>query len=121
MNCPAPSGPPTMITVTFLNGTLIEFTWSPPEPSMRNGDIIVYTLCIREYGSLFACNKSTSVPETQTYYRFNDLNPRKEYIIVIKAGTVVGLGPPAFVQKTAGKKVVMINKECRGFYSGVLN
>ena len=103
MVCLAPSGPPTMIATEFLNGTMIKFTWSPPAPKFRNGEIIHYTLCIRQYGSSFACNQTTNISGNQNYHEYRDLNPDKEYTIVIKAGTVVGLGPPGFVQKTSGK------------------
>ena len=100
--CLAPSGPPTMIKVAFLNGTMINFTWSPPARELRNGAIIVYAICIQEFGRLLACQKRY-VSGRQNYYVYGNLDPNKEYIIMIKAGTAAGLGPPRFLRKTIGK------------------
>ena len=92
-----------MTKVAFLNRTTMKFTWSPPAPELRNGEIILYTICIREFTRLLACKKKVNVPGRQNYYVYRDVDRNKEYIIIIKAGTAAGLGPPRFVRKTLGK------------------
>ncbi len=100
-----PSGPPTRETVTFVNESMITFSWSPPEPELQNGVIIHYHVCIREYGPESTCTRATQIPPSdENSYTYSGLNPNKEYIVVIKAATVVGLGPPAFIQKTSGRQ-----------------
>lgn len=100
-----PSGPPTRKTVTFVNESTITFSWSPPEPDSRNGIIIYYTLCIREYGPESTCTRDVHIPASKesNSYTFSGLDPSQEYIVGIKAATTVGLGPSAFIQKTSGK------------------
>ncbi|XP_028400962.1 protein sidekick-1-like [Dendronephthya gigantea] len=78
--------------------------WTPPHPELQNGVIIHYVLCIREYGPNFACGRTTQVLESSDMsFTYGGLSPNREYVVVIRAATIVGLGPPAFVQKTKGQ------------------
>ena len=99
-----PSGPPTKETIKYVDESTINFFWSPPHPELRNGIIIHYSVCIREYGPDFACIRKVKVLEGRgrRSYAYGGLNPNREYVVVIRAATIVGLGPPAFVQKTKG-------------------
>ena len=100
-----PSGPPTRKTVTFVNESMISFSWSAPEPELQNGVIIHYSMCIREYGPESTCTRAAQISASdENSYTYNGLIPSKEYIVVIKAATTVGLGPPAFIQKTSGRQ-----------------
>ncbi|XP_028400896.1 protein sidekick-2-like [Dendronephthya gigantea] len=100
-----PSGPPTEAKIKYVDESTIGFFWSPPHPELRNGIIIHYRVCIREYGPNFACIRTAKVLEGRgrRSYAYGGLNPNKEYVVVIRAATIVGPGPPAFVQKTKGE------------------
>ena len=92
-----------MVKVTNIAMTTFQIAWSLPIKEERNGIIISYLLCIREFGVLFACNDTRNVTGSETSYLFTNLNPNKEYLVEIKAATVIGYGPSAFVQKMAGR------------------
>ncbi len=104
-----PYGPPTGKKVTYLDGSTISFSWSAPHQELHNGVIIYYHVCIREYGNS-SCTGTAQTLEMS--YTFTDLSPSSEYVVVIKAATIVGQGPPAFIQKTAGKKTCMLFQAC---------
>ena len=88
----------------YIDDWTISFSWSAPHPDLHNGIIIYYDVCIREYGPDFSCVRSEQVPESEeNSYAFGGLKPSGEYVVMIKAATIIGLGPPAFIQKTAGK------------------
>ena len=104
--CPIsePDGPPTEKLVKYVDDWTISFSWSAPHPDLHNGIIIYYDVCIREYGPDFSCVRSEQVPESEeNSYAFGGLKPSSEYAVTIKAATIIGPGPPAFIQKTAGK------------------
>ena len=99
-----PDGPPTEKLIEYVDDWTISFSWSAPHPDLQNGIIIYYDLCIREYGPDFSCVRSERVAESEeNSYAFGGLKPKSEYVVILKAATIIGLGPPAFIQKTAGK------------------
>lgn len=104
---PEPSGPPTKKTVAFVNESTISFSWSAPEPELQNGVIIHYRVCIREMqsGPESSCTRTTQISanDDNNSFMYSGLSPSKEYIVMVKAATVVGLGPPAFILKTSGR------------------
>lgn len=85
-----------------VTSTAFHLSWLPPLRDERNGVIIQYYLCIREFGVLHDCNNTKIIYDTKIY--FTDLKPNKEYLVEIKAGTTIGFGPPAFTQKMAGEE-----------------
>ena len=104
-----PSGPPTRKTVTFVNESTISFSWSAPEPELQNGVIMHYSVCIREMqsGPESSCTRTAKISanDDNNSFMYSGLSPSKEYIVMVKAGTVVGLGPPAFILKTSGRQL----------------
>ena len=69
--------------------TQLIFNWEPPEPSLRNGDIISYTIqCSTDISTIF-----TDVI-TDTSYTATDLTPNTIYTCYIIATNSAGDGPP---------------------------
>ena len=99
----APSGPPTSVQVQNVTLTTFQVAWSPPAREKQNGIIISYSLCIRPFGVLHACNDTRFVAGTQSQQLFTGLNSAREYLVEIKAATKIGYGPSAFAQKMAGR------------------
>jgi hypothetical protein len=98
-----PDGPPLDKKVNYVDESTISFSWSPPLWDLRNGIILHYNVCIREYGPDFSCARPKMIESDSRSSSYAGLKPSSEYVVVIKAATIVGLGPPAFIQKTAGK------------------
>ncbi|XP_028400814.1 uncharacterized protein LOC114523946 [Dendronephthya gigantea] len=87
-----PSGPPTDIKISNFTHSHMNVTWSPPDPSERNGVITAYWLCIKNQSHSY-CLKEDILPFTQTSYFFPGLRPYRIYSIDIKAATKIGFGP----------------------------
>jgi hypothetical protein len=93
--------------VKYLDDSTISFSWTEPHPELHNGIIIYYHVCIRKYGPDFSCTRTAQIPrQNEKSYAYGGLSPSSEYVVVIRAATIIGLGPPAFIQKTAGKSDV---------------
>ena len=51
-----------------------------------------------------ACTRTAQVSanDGNSSFVYSGLKPSKEYVVMVKAATVVGFGPPAFILKTSG-------------------
>ncbi|CAB4035256.1 phosphatidylinositol phosphatase PTPRQ-like, partial [Paramuricea clavata] len=97
-----PDGPPMEKIVKYLDESTISFSWTEPHPELHNGIIIYYHVCIRKYGPDFSCARTAQIPrQNEKSYAYGGLSPSSEYVVVIRAATIIGLGPAAFIQKTA--------------------
>ena len=81
-------------------------TWKSPDENEINGILKSYKIEIYEQldsGYLKMVSNKTVASAILTW-TFGSLKEKMEYIIEIKAGTVVGFGPPSVVhQKTSGE------------------
>ena len=93
-----PDGPPIEARVTHVKPTILSLSWLPPEPELRNGKIINYTICIRVFStsSPGPCLREALLGN-QTHYTATELKPYTKYTIIISAGTEIGFGPPVLV------------------------
>ena len=100
-----PSGVPADISIPTFNDTSITVAWKSPNENEINGILRSYQIDIYEQlnsGYLKLVSNKT-VPNTVLSWTFVSLKKKTEYIIEVKAGTVVGLGPAGVVhQKTSG-------------------
>lgn len=92
--------------MTFVNETTIGFSWSAPEAELQNGVIVHYSVCIREMqsGPESTCTRTAQISanDGNSSFVYSGLKPSKEYVVMVKAATIVGFGPPAFILKTSG-------------------
>jgi receptor-type tyrosine-protein phosphatase Q len=83
-----------------VNSTAIIFTWDPPIPSGRNGNITGYSLVVRE----LITNITTTYSQSGEHIELvvSSLHPFYEYECAIAAETGVGRGPygMTFVTRT---------------------
>ena len=100
-----PSGVPADISIPTFNDTSITVAWKSPNENEMNGILRSYQIDIYEQlnsGYLKLVSNKT-LPNTVLSWTFVSLKKKTEYIIEVKAGTVVGLGPASVVhQKTSG-------------------
>lgn len=95
--------------VKYVDESTISFAWSAPHPELHNGIITHYHVCIRKYGPDFTCTGRKNLQGNKTRsYAYGGLSPSSEYVVVIRAATIIGLGPPAFIQKTRGKQLKLL-------------
>ena len=85
-----PSGPPQNFTVITTSDFCLFFMWSPPLLSKRNGDIIRYFVVCTLLNRIISGQVSSTgasvylLPWAAT-----------KYTCFVRAGTVVGYGPPS--------------------------
>ena len=75
----------------------VKIVWSPPEEPYQNGIITNYTICYQEALLRTNCDRKINVSADQRSYHITDLSPNTEYVLQVKAATVVGTGPPGAV------------------------
>lgn len=85
-----PTGSPRNLTVTDITPRSMKVQWIPPDVQAHHGIIIQYTV------------KVTSIPTdevvlvqdtTDTSLEVSGLEPYSEYLVGVKAATIVGGGP----------------------------
>ena len=94
---PAPSSPPTNITVLHTNSTSFTLSWLPPPPEDHNGDIIEYQVTITRLSTLV----TTTLITNTTQLLVVRLVPYNGYEVTMAAFTSEGSGPhtePLFLQ-----------------------
>ena len=109
---PAPSSPPTNITVLHTNSTSFTLSWLPPPPEDHNGDIIEYQVTITRLSTLV----STTLITNATQLVVARLVPYNGYEVTMAAFTSEGSGPhtePLFLQTEqdgkASHKYILLN------------
>ena len=95
---PAPSSPPSSVSVSEVTSSSITVQWGPVDCIHRNGDITGYSV---QYGSE---NVSISGDSSGGMYVISGLMPSTTYSIQVAAETSAGTGPFSTVlyQLTAG-------------------
>ena len=98
---PAPSAPPTSVSVSEVTTSSITVQWGPVDCIHRNGDITGYSV---RYGSETV---SVSGDSSGGMYVISGLMPSTTYSIEVAAETSVGTGPysTAINQLTDGKMI----------------
>ena len=99
---PAPSAPPTSVSVSALNSTAITVQWEAVPCIDRNGDITGYSV---RYGSETV---SVSGDSSGGMYVISGLMPSTTYSIQVAAETSAGTGTysAAINQLTDGKRLI---------------
>lgn len=88
----APSGPPLSFQVA-VGVNDVTFSWSPPEITLRNGEIISYSLSCSPHGSTIVTIMSTfAEPGTQGISGFSSST---DYNCSLVASNSKGNSPPA--------------------------
>lgn len=88
----APSGPPLSFQVS-VGGSDITFSWSPPEITLRNGEIIAYSLSCSPHGSAIVTITSTFT-ESGTHV-VSGFSSSTDYNCSLVATNSKGNSPPA--------------------------
>ena len=100
-----PSGVPADVSIPSFNETSITVAWKSPSENEINGILRSYQVEIYKQldtGYLELVSNKT-VPDTVLSWTFAALTKKTEYIIEVKAGTIVGFGPASVAhQKTSG-------------------
>ena len=99
---PAPSAPPTSVSVSEVTTSSITVQWGPVDCIHRNGDITGYSV---RYGSETV---SVSGDSSGGMYVISGLMPSTTYSIEVAAETSVGTGPYSAAiinQLTDGKMI----------------
>ena len=89
---PAPSAPPTSVSVSALNSTAITVQWGPVDCADRNRDITGYSVQYGEVGS----GSTQTMPVSggsATEATISGLMPSSTYSIQVAAVTSAGTGP----------------------------
>ena len=86
--CAAPTAPPQEVSGNVESSSMITFTWSPPPPLDRNGEIHHYRVSLTEVftGAIL------DIYAIDLYLSLASLHPFYEYEIQVSAFTV-GYGP----------------------------
>jgi len=95
---PVPSGPPSNTIGTALNSTHVSLSWDPPSPDQIHGVIIGYSINFTELetgGMSHLTSEQTEavIGPLHPHYTYNFTVVALEYVCIIAANTVVGLGP----------------------------
>ena len=96
---PAPSAPPSFVSVSEVTSSSITVQWGPVDCIHRNGDITGYSV---QYKSETV---SVSGDSTGGMYVISDLMPSTTYSIQVAAETSAGTGPysTALLQRISGE------------------
>ncbi|XP_075227577.1 receptor protein-tyrosine kinase sevenless [Lycorma delicatula] len=88
-----PSSPPTIVRATPADPTRVSLSWEPgPFP---NGPILSYVLQINELPDGYSALKDIPASENKDFYMFQNLQPARNYSVIISMRNGAGLGPPA--------------------------
>ena len=90
---PAPSAPPTSVSVSEVTSSSITVQWGPVDCIDRNGDITGYSLQYLEAGSEFIKNLSVSGGSV-TEATISNNKPLATYNIELAAVNSAGIGHP---------------------------
>ena len=108
--CTVPTGPPLNVTVPAVTSRVMEFTWLPPAPTMRNGRITGYNLTCFITGT-GGMGRIGGIYPPQERYILSGFRPARRYTCRVVAMNNVGSGPPAETTAQApedGKRIVAI-------------
>ena len=86
---PAPSAPPTSVSVYFLNSTAITVQWGPVDCIHRNGDITGYTVHVSASGE---AERTVSVADSVREATVTGLSPVTDYTVSVVAENSDGIG-----------------------------
>ena len=86
---PAPSAPPTSVSVPDLTSSSITVQWGPVDCIHRNGDITGYTVRVRASGE---AERTVSVDESVRETTMSGLTPFTEYTVSVAAENNVDIG-----------------------------
>ena len=118
----APGGMPQNFVSSPINSREMRFTWSPPEPTLRNGIITGYNLTcfitatgMGQIGNRFP---------PQENYRLSGFRPATGYTCRVVAINSAGRGPPAERMDTSpedGKEVCFATRHCSASLERVIS
>ena len=86
---PAPSAPPTSVSVPDVTPSSITVQWGPVDCIDRNGDITGYTVRVRASGE---AERTVSVDESVNETTVTGLTPFTEYTVSVAAENNVDIG-----------------------------
>ena len=86
---PAPSAPPTSVSVPDVTPSSITVQWGPVDCIHRNGDITGYTVHVRASGE---AERTVSVDESVNETTICGLTPFTEYTVSVAAENNVDIG-----------------------------
>lgn len=87
-----PSSGPEELNILKTTKNEIRIYWTKVPESSRNGIITAYSICYKEYGLKHACLNSHEVTPNHRTHILSKLQPFTEYLIMIRAATIVGWG-----------------------------
>ena len=96
----APTGPPFVIMAQDVTATSLSLVWSPPKERYRSGLITKYGICYQKSVLRTNCLDVKEVDADQQLHHFDDFLPNTEYMLQVRAATIVGWGPPGAVYIT---------------------
>lgn len=96
----APEGPPLDLQLEGLTPNSIRVTWRPPQPELRNGLLLTYSVSYREYDPTvrnFRGWRHLRMSATQEVPNIvlRNLKPSTQYGVMVQAVTNAGIGPAA--------------------------
>lgn len=90
---PAPSAPPTDVTVTTVTSTELLVDWQPPSPIDQNGVILYYDVLYTPLTTFSGLIASASVRAYNLTVLLTGLEEAIGYNVSVRAVTAVGPGP----------------------------
>ncbi|XP_075889037.1 cell adhesion molecule DSCAML1-like [Nelusetta ayraudi] len=96
----APEGPPLDLQLEGLTPNSIRVTWRPPQPELRNGLLLTYSISYREYDPTVKNFRGwrhlrVSATREASSVVLRNLNPSTKYGVMVQALTNAGIGPAA--------------------------
>lgn len=88
--CVVPRGEPQNFTAIGVSSTSVRLEWDPPDPRLRNGDIIMYEIMYyktQDHVDVYGVNT------TETSLIIEGLAMNTDYVFMIKGYTSKGAGP----------------------------
>ena len=106
---PAPSAPPTSVSVSEVTSSSITVQWRKVDCIHRNGDITGYSVRYGEVGSAEGERTVEMVSNRQA--TISDLTPSTEYTVSVAAINSAGTGVYSYevIQKTTGELIGTCN------------
>ena len=93
---PAPTAEPQQLAEDIVTATNITITWDPPPTGEINGIIRAYAISYFPTGNASAQLVEESIPENETFFIADGLQPFTNYTFEVRAVTI-SPGPPASI------------------------
>ena len=97
----APTGMPLELMISAINSRTMQFTWTLPEPTMRNGIITGYSLTCSITATGAGQISDSYSPRENNTYRLLGFRPGTQYTCQVVAMNSAGSGPSAETRPTS--------------------